>query len=237
MSNRDEVEVEKSEKGSRCSEEKSQEDGKSNVKALPSYTAMIAQAILNKATQRSTLSEIYEFMERRFLPLREKGNGWRNCVRHTLSLSDCFMKLHRPENGRSCHWAIHPSYLPRFVRGDYRKRRQSRSRRNNQGAAHEQYAFPQMMYEREANAYGNRMMHVNSASGPSEIPEHSRHYHVPSCAGVSQYSHMPPQGHGYQHHQQSDSPSLYPNPNQYGREYKPNDMYHQFIQNHNSNYQ
>lgn len=94
---------------------------------LPSYTAMIAQAILKKSS-KSTLSDIYEYMEKNFPSLEKRGTGWRNCVRHTLSLNDCFLKLHRPENGRSCNWTIHPSYYDSFARGDYRKKRALRKR-------------------------------------------------------------------------------------------------------------
>ena len=94
---------------------------------LPSYTAMIAQAILKKSS-KSTLSDIYEYMEKTFPSLEKRGTGWRNCVRHTLSLNDCFLKLHRPENGRSCNWTIHPSYYESFSRGDYRKKRALRKR-------------------------------------------------------------------------------------------------------------
>eukprot|EP00794_Sanderia_malayensis_P020015 gene20015-21976_t len=98
---------------------------------LPSYTAMIAQAILSREGHRSTLCDIYEYMNKTFPALERRGTGWRNCVRHTLSLNDCFIKLHRPENGRSCNWAVHPTYFESFSRGDYRKRRSIRKRTRN----------------------------------------------------------------------------------------------------------
>ena len=93
-----------------------------------SYTAMIAQAIMRMPFKRATLSEIYTFMTNAFEILKKRGNGWRNCVRHTLSLNECFVKLNRPENGRSCNWTIHPSYFDGFSRGDYRKRRSNRKK-------------------------------------------------------------------------------------------------------------
>uniref|UniRef100_A0A069DN98 Forkhead box protein n=1 Tax=Clytia hemisphaerica TaxID=252671 RepID=A0A069DN98_9CNID len=93
-----------------------------------SYTAMIAQAIMRTSFKRATLSEIYTFMTISFEVLKKRGNGWRNCVRHTLSLNECFVKLNRPENGRSCNWTIHPSYFDAFMRGDYRKRRSNRKK-------------------------------------------------------------------------------------------------------------
>ncbi|XP_004207988.1 forkhead box protein I1c [Hydra vulgaris] len=93
-----------------------------------SYTAMIAQAIMVSSCKRLTLSEIYEYMANTFEILKKRGTGWRNCVRHTLSLNECFLKLHRPENGRSCNWTVHPAYFEAFSKGDYRKRRANRKK-------------------------------------------------------------------------------------------------------------
>lgn len=93
-----------------------------------SYTSMIAQAIMKTPFKRATLSEIYNYMSNAFEILKKRGNGWRNCVRHTLSLNECFVKLNRPENGRSCNWTVHPSYFEAFLRGDYRKRRSNRKK-------------------------------------------------------------------------------------------------------------
>lgn len=96
--------------------------------ANPSYTSMIAQAIMRAPYKRATLSEIYDFMAKTFDLGKSRGAGWRNCVRHTLSLNECFVKLHRPENGRSCNWTVHPSYFDAFLKGDYRKRRANRKK-------------------------------------------------------------------------------------------------------------
>lgn len=215
-----------------------------NPNTLPSYTAMIAQAILSKSAQRCALSEIYEFMERRFPPLSEKGNGWRNCVRHTLSLSDCFMKLHRPENGRSCHWAVHPTYLPRFLRGDFRKRRQSRARRSNeQSSQQDQFSFP--TFERDITQYENRSMQL--ATIPSRVSveqmDHSAHFHVPVCTEMMQpYQHVPHMsqmayGSSFMGNQQNTGQqSYYQNP--YARNYKnTNSYYDAYSQNYRAYYQ
>ena len=212
---------------------------------LPSYTSMIAQAILSKSSQRSALSEIYEFMERHFPSLSEKGNGWRNCVRHTLSLSDCFMKLHRPENGRSCHWAIHPTYLPRFLRGDFRKKRQSRTRRSTeQTAPQEQYSFPGL-YGREDAQYDNRLMHLSGPQPHSSVEpvDHSGHYRLPASTAMmpsyQNFSHVSqlPYGGSYMGNQQSTSQQNFYQ-NQYTRDYKTmNNFYDPFSQNYRGYYQ
>ena len=121
-----------------------------SVNVLPSYTAMIAQAILSKDLQRCALAEIYEFMGKRFPQLKEKGEGWKSCVRHMLSLSDCFLKLCRPKNVRSCHWTIHPAYLEQFLGGDYRKRRRSHARKYAQNTSSEQYPFQRRFLENKS---------------------------------------------------------------------------------------
>ena len=213
--------------------------------ALPSYTSMIAQAILSKSSQRSALSEIYEFMERHFPSLSEKGNGWRNCVRHTLSLSDCFMKLHRPENGRSCHWAVHPTYLPRFLRGDFRKKRQSRARRSTeQTPPQEQYSFP-ALYPREETQYDSRLIHLPTPQPHSSVEpvEHTGHYRIPTSTAImpsyQNFSHVSQMQYGsnFMTNQQSGSQqSFYQN--QYTRDYKAmNNFYDPFSQNYRSYYQ
>ena len=116
-----------------------QQDNSGDIKAISptqqqdkdqacSYTSMIAQSIMRSHYKRATLSEIYNYMSNTFEVLKKRGNGWRNCVRHTLSLNECFVKLNRPENGRSCNWTVHPSYFDAFMRGDYRKRRSNRKK-------------------------------------------------------------------------------------------------------------
>ena len=59
---------------------------------------------------------------------RNRGQGWRNSVRHNLSLNDCFIKAGRCEDGKGNYWAIHPANMQDFLRGDFRQRRRSRRR-------------------------------------------------------------------------------------------------------------
>ena len=195
---------------------------------LPSYTAMIAQAILKKETSKSTLSDIYEYMEKYFPSLEKRGTGWRNCVRHTLSLNDCFIKLHRPENGRSCNWAIHPTYHESFSKGDYRKRRALRKRPRGL-----QWIDPALLtgyqFGREhGEVYGEMHHHHHQPQSPyyHHYPPHAHHPHPSS---PQSYYHHPPSGNynnqnNYaipspsqqhfqqqpQHHQQQQQPQQHP---------------------------
>ncbi|XP_041276970.1 forkhead box protein D3-like isoform X2 [Onychostruthus taczanowskii] len=68
--------------------------------------------------------------------LRNKGRGWRNSVRHNLSLNDCFIKVGRCEDGKGNYWSIHPSNLNDFVHGDFRQHRRSRKRGHQKEAEH-----------------------------------------------------------------------------------------------------
>ncbi|VDP97080.1 unnamed protein product [Trichobilharzia regenti] len=39
------------------------------------------------------LSEIYQWIQLRYPYFRTRGPGWRNSIRHNLSLNDCFIKV------------------------------------------------------------------------------------------------------------------------------------------------
>ncbi|KRZ07480.1 Forkhead box protein F1 [Trichinella zimbabwensis] len=76
-----------------------------------SYIALIVMAIENRPTKRATLAEIYQFLQERFECFRGTYQGWKNSVRHNLSLNDCFVKLPKVA-GRSAkghYWAIDPA--------------------------------------------------------------------------------------------------------------------------------
>uniref|UniRef100_A0A663F792 Fork-head domain-containing protein n=1 Tax=Aquila chrysaetos chrysaetos TaxID=223781 RepID=A0A663F792_AQUCH len=63
-----------------------------------SYIALIAKAILSSPTNKLKLAAIYKYIEDHFPFYRNKGRGWRNSVRHNLSLNDCFIKVGRCED-------------------------------------------------------------------------------------------------------------------------------------------
>lgn len=93
-----------------------------------SYIALIAKAILSSPTNKLNLASIYRYIEDNFPYYRNKGQGWRNSVRHNLSLNSCFVKVGRCEDGKGNYWSIHPENLNDFIHGNFRQHRRSRKR-------------------------------------------------------------------------------------------------------------
>lgn len=102
--------------------------GNADVKPALSYIALIAKAILESPQKRLSLGSIYSWIEKNYPYYLNRGQGWRNSVRHNLSLNDCFIKAGRCEDGKGNYWAIHPANIQDFMRGDFRQRRRSRRR-------------------------------------------------------------------------------------------------------------
>nr|XP_040028192.1 forkhead box protein F2-like [Gasterosteus aculeatus aculeatus] len=89
-----------------------------------SYIALIVMAIQSSPTKRLTLSEIYQFLQVRFPFFRGSYQGWKNSVRHNLSLNECFIKLPKGlgRPGKGHYWTIDPSSEFMFEEGSFRRR-------------------------------------------------------------------------------------------------------------------
>ncbi|KAM6985272.1 forkhead box protein M1 [Aplochiton taeniatus] len=73
-----------------------------------SYMAMIQFAINSKRNRRMTLKEIYSWIEDHFPYFREVAKpGWKNSIRHNLSLHDMFIRETTPD-GKVSYWTIRP---------------------------------------------------------------------------------------------------------------------------------
>lgn len=89
-----------------------------------SYIALIVMAIQASPTKRCTLSEIYQFLQQRFPFFRGTYQGWKNSVRHNLSLNECFIKLPKGigRPGKGHYWTIDPAAEFMFEEGSFRRR-------------------------------------------------------------------------------------------------------------------
>lgn len=96
-----------------------------------SYIALIAMAIKDSASGRLTLAEINDYLMKKFPFFRGQYTGWRNSVRHNLSLNDCFVKVLRDPSrpwGKDNYWMLNPNSEYTFADGVFRRRRKRLNR-------------------------------------------------------------------------------------------------------------
>ncbi|KAM9707604.1 LOW QUALITY PROTEIN: forkhead box protein O3a [Menidia menidia] len=78
-----------------------------------SYADLITQAIDGSPEKRLTLSQIYDWMVRSVPYFKDKGDsnssaGWKNSIRHNLSLHSRFVKVQNEGTGKSSWWMVNP---------------------------------------------------------------------------------------------------------------------------------
>ncbi|XP_067831214.1 forkhead box protein H1-like [Heptranchias perlo] len=107
-----------------CDEENAGGEGKQPLKKKnyqrypkPPYTylALITIAILNSPEKRLKLSQILHEISVMFPFFKGHYKGWKDSVRHNLSLNDCFIKVlndpKRPQ-GKGNHWTVDVTRIP-----------------------------------------------------------------------------------------------------------------------------
>ncbi|XP_005462100.1 forkhead box protein Q1b [Oreochromis niloticus] len=97
-----------------------------------SYIALIAMAIRESSSGRLTLAEINDYLMKKFPFFRGSYTGWRNSVRHNLSLNDCFLKVLRDPSrpwGKDNYWMLNPHSEYTFADGVFRRRRKRIAKR------------------------------------------------------------------------------------------------------------
>ncbi|XP_067370410.1 forkhead box protein Q1b [Channa argus] len=98
-----------------------------------SYIALIAMAIRESTSGRLTLAEINDYLMKKFPFFRGSYTGWRNSVRHNLSLNDCFLKVLRDPSrpwGKDNYWMLNPHSEYTFADGVFRRRRKRIAKRS-----------------------------------------------------------------------------------------------------------
>ncbi|XP_069747830.1 forkhead box protein O1-A [Narcine bancroftii] len=78
-----------------------------------SYADLITKAIESSPEKRLTLSQIYDWMVRSIPYFKDKGDsnssaGWKNSIRHNLSLHSKFVRVQNEGTGKSSWWMLNP---------------------------------------------------------------------------------------------------------------------------------
>ncbi|CAF0827398.1 unnamed protein product [Didymodactylos carnosus] len=90
-----------------------QQTNRKNAWGNLSYAELIAKAIENSHQKRLTLAQIYIWMVKYVPYFRDKGDrksssGWKNSIRHNLSLHNRFVRVPNEIAGKSSWWTVDP---------------------------------------------------------------------------------------------------------------------------------
>ncbi|XP_062550079.1 forkhead box protein F2 [Armigeres subalbatus] len=186
--------------------------GRRQEKPQLSYINMIVMAIKDSPHRRRTLSEIYKYLQSKYDFFNGEYNGWKNSVRHNLSLNECFKKLPKEcgKPGKGHYWTIDASAEYMFEDEGSLRRRPRGFRRKQQLKA---YAGGSAFYPAGATGYEITVPdlpggYMSQPYGSYDYPSANGQtfgadsWHYPS-EGLSQYSkithtslhdHQPPPG-------------------------------------------
>ncbi|MEE6474241.1 hypothetical protein FKM82_010319 [Ascaphus truei] len=83
-----------------------------------SFSLLIYMAIEHSPNKCLPVKEIYSWILDRFPYFSTAPTGWKNSVRHNLSLNKCFRKVERSHgkvNGKGSLWCVDPEYKPNLI--------------------------------------------------------------------------------------------------------------------------
>ncbi|KAJ8683731.1 hypothetical protein QAD02_019523 [Eretmocerus hayati] len=97
----------------RTSSMKRKSQRRTNAWGNLTYAELITQAISSSENQRLTLSQIYDWMITNVDHFKEKrdsssSSGWKNSIRHNLSLHNRFFRVANDSAGKSSYWMVNP---------------------------------------------------------------------------------------------------------------------------------
>uniref|UniRef100_H2Z4A7 Fork-head domain-containing protein n=1 Tax=Ciona savignyi TaxID=51511 RepID=H2Z4A7_CIOSA len=84
-----------------------------------SFSCLIFMAVEDSLEKRLPVKEIYSWVCKHFPYFKTAPSGWKNSIRHNLSLNRCFKKAEIPnkrkETVKGSLWCIDPAYRPNLV--------------------------------------------------------------------------------------------------------------------------
>ncbi|KAJ8949804.1 hypothetical protein NQ318_000502 [Aromia moschata] len=87
-----------------------------NNKPPYSFSCLIFMAIEDSVQKALPVKEIYAWILDHFPYFKNAPTGWKNSVRHNLSLNKCFQKVEKAPNlGKGSLWTVDPQYKPNLI--------------------------------------------------------------------------------------------------------------------------
>ncbi|KAL1489872.1 hypothetical protein ABEB36_013800 [Hypothenemus hampei] len=81
-----------------------------------SFSCLIFMAIEDSKQKALPVKEIYAWILEHFPYFKNAPTGWKNSVRHNLSLNKCFQKVEKAPNlGKGSLWTVDPQYKPNLI--------------------------------------------------------------------------------------------------------------------------
>lgn len=93
-------------------------DPKVHIQSKPpySFSCLIFMAIEDSKQKALPVKEIYAWILDHFPYFKNAPTGWKNSVRHNLSLNKCFQKVEKAPNlGKGSLWTVDPQYKPNLI--------------------------------------------------------------------------------------------------------------------------
>ncbi|KAK8729627.1 hypothetical protein OTU49_008575, partial [Cherax quadricarinatus] len=87
-----------------------------NAKPPYSFSCLIFMAIEDSVNKALPVKDIYAWILEHFPYFRNAPTGWKNSVRHNLSLNKCFRKVEKAPNlGKGSLWMVDGAYRPNLL--------------------------------------------------------------------------------------------------------------------------
>ncbi|XP_070577420.1 forkhead box protein N3-like isoform X2 [Ptychodera flava] len=95
-------------------------DAKQQLNSKPpfSFSCLIFMAIEDAPNKRLPVKDIYQWIVDHFPYFQNAPTGWKNSVRHNLSLNKCFKKVEKEKGqtiGKGSLWCVDPEYRPNLL--------------------------------------------------------------------------------------------------------------------------